>query len=61
MDAVRDLRRQGVGVCYTIDAGPNVHCLCAPGEADRVAAFIAQFPGVVEVKRAEVSGAAYLE
>ncbi|MCH7567432.1 MAG: diphosphomevalonate decarboxylase [Nitrospirae bacterium] len=30
MAAVRDLRAQGAAVCYTIDAGPNVHCLCLP-------------------------------
>ena len=30
MAAVRDLREQGASVCYTIDAGPNVHCLCLP-------------------------------
>ncbi len=30
MVTVRDLRNQGVSVCYTIDAGPNVHCLCLP-------------------------------
>jgi len=30
MAAVRDLRARGASVCYTIDAGPNVHCLCLP-------------------------------
>jgi diphosphomevalonate decarboxylase len=30
MAEVRDLRAQGASVCYTIDAGPNVHCLCLP-------------------------------
>lgn len=30
MDAVRDLRALGTPVCYTVDAGPNVHCLCLP-------------------------------
>ncbi|MCH8337436.1 MAG: diphosphomevalonate decarboxylase [Chloroflexi bacterium] len=40
MAAVRDLRAQGVSVCYTVDAGPNVHCLCLPGsEADALQAL----------------------
>lgn len=30
MAAVRELRAEGLSVCYTIDAGPNVHCLCLP-------------------------------
>jgi diphosphomevalonate decarboxylase len=30
MAAVRNLRAEGASVCYTIDAGPNVHCLCLP-------------------------------
>lgn len=34
MGAVRGLRNRGLAVCYTIDAGPNVHCLCLP-EAER--------------------------
>ncbi|MCC7358220.1 MAG: diphosphomevalonate decarboxylase [Anaerolineales bacterium] len=29
--AVRRWRAEGLPVCYSIDAGPNVHCLC-PGE-----------------------------
>ena len=34
MAAVRELRAEGLSVCYTIDAGPNVHCLCLP-ESER--------------------------
>lgn len=30
--SVRRWRSEGLSVCYTIDAGPNVHCLC-PAEA----------------------------
>ena len=34
MAVVRELRAEGISVCYTIDAGPNVHCLCLP-ESER--------------------------
>ncbi|MBX3063161.1 MAG: diphosphomevalonate decarboxylase [Anaerolineae bacterium] len=61
MEAVRDLRRQGIAVCYTIDAGPNIHCICAPGAASKVAEYVAQFPGVLEFKQAGAGRAAYLE
>jgi len=36
MDAVEDLRRQGVGAWWTMDAGPNVKVLCAAADAERV-------------------------
>jgi diphosphomevalonate decarboxylase len=36
MLAVRDWRSQGLPVCYSVDAGPNVHCLCPAQEAERV-------------------------
>ena len=36
MAQVRSLRAQGVAVCYTVDAGPNVHCLCLPEAESRV-------------------------
>jgi diphosphomevalonate decarboxylase len=38
MRSVRRWRGEGLEVCYTIDAGPNVHCLCpreAAGEVER--------------------------
>jgi diphosphomevalonate decarboxylase len=35
MAQVRSLRGQGLAACYTLDAGPNVHCLCPESsEAD---------------------------
>lgn len=36
MQAVRDWRAAGLTVCYTIDAGPNVHCLCPAAAAPEV-------------------------
>lgn len=36
MRAVRSWRAEGLSVCYTIDAGPNVHCLCLPEVAPEV-------------------------
>jgi len=36
MDAVRQWRSEGIDVLYTIDAGPNVHCICAPDHAHTV-------------------------
>lgn len=36
MDLVTRLRLEGVNVCYTLDAGPNVHCLCLEQDAGTV-------------------------
>ena len=37
LEIVEDLRRQGLGAWYTMDAGPNVKVLCAPPDAAAVA------------------------
>lgn len=58
MDAVRRMRADGLNVCYTLDAGPNVHCLCTAEDADAVEAAVAQIPGVQGVLRAAVGGGA---
>jgi diphosphomevalonate decarboxylase len=36
MKAVRAWRASGLPVCYTVDAGPNVHCLCLAEAAPEV-------------------------
>jgi len=61
MARVRELRAAGYGVCFTIDAGANVHCLCAPGEAERVKAELEAVPGVSEVLTATPGGPAWVE
>jgi diphosphomevalonate decarboxylase len=43
------LRAEGVGAWATIDAGPQVKALCAPADANTVAAALAAVPGVVRV------------
>lgn len=49
MRSVELWRSEKLEVCYTIDAGPNVHCLCTPGSADEVEARLRQIPGVQSV------------
>ncbi|HYO89715.1 MAG TPA: diphosphomevalonate decarboxylase, partial [Candidatus Limnocylindrales bacterium] len=36
MQSVRQWRADGLRVCYTLDAGPNVHCLCETADAPEV-------------------------
>jgi len=49
LQAVASWRRAGKGVCATIDAGPNVHCLCEPGAAADVERALGSVPGVEHV------------
>lgn len=58
MQAVREWRAEGVQVCYTLDAGPNVHCLCIRKDAEQVSQALKTLSGVVDVRMAGVGGGA---
>ncbi len=60
MQFVRDWRRQGQPVCYTLDAGPNVHVIGPTEEADKVANRLRELPGVEQVLVAQPGGPARL-
>ncbi|MBN1966870.1 MAG: diphosphomevalonate decarboxylase [Anaerolineae bacterium] len=61
MESVRQWRKaDGHKVCYTIDAGPNVHCICTAQSADAVEGLLRALPGVLDVRRATVGGPAHL-
>jgi diphosphomevalonate decarboxylase len=60
MQAVRSERAKGLPVCYTIDAGPNVHVICTNNAAEVAVKLVADIPGVQEVRRAKVGGPARL-
>lgn len=47
--AVRAMRAEGVPVFFTIDAGPQLKAVCAPGAADLVAQRLSQVDGVSRV------------
>ncbi len=54
MEAVRRSRAEGLNVCYTLDAGPNVHCLCTAEDAEAVEARVKSVEGVLDVRVAGV-------
>ena len=61
MLAVREWReRDGLSVCYTLDAGPNVHCICEAGDAAEVAARLEALPGDADVLMSHVGGGAHV-
>ena len=49
LQAVQRLRAQGCPVFFTIDAGPQVKAVCAPGARSQVAATLRAVPGVQEL------------
>ena len=60
MQATREARTHGLPVCYTIDAGPNVHVICEQAAAEAVRQIMVSIPGVREVRLARVGGPAKL-
>jgi diphosphomevalonate decarboxylase len=60
--AVRGLRtRRGLPCYFTIDAGPNVHVITRPGQANAVARALKKVAGVQEVLRCPTGRGAYIE
>ena len=46
---VRACREEGLSVYLTMDAGPNVHCLCQPADAAEVERRLRNLSGVLDV------------
>jgi diphosphomevalonate decarboxylase len=49
LQTVRKLQGQGIGVFFTIDAGPQVKAVCLPESAPKVEAALRATPGVIEI------------
>ena len=58
MSAVREWRAGGLPVCYTVDAGPNIHVICPREQADGVEKCVRRLRGVQDVLVAGVGGPA---
>jgi diphosphomevalonate decarboxylase len=58
MNYVRQWRLDGVPVCYTVDAGPNIHVVCPESEAHIVEKRLREIRGVDNVLVARPGGPA---
>lgn len=58
LDELRAWRKTGTEVYGTMDAGPNVHCICQQTDAEIVAEKLRQLPYVQQVLVAHVGGGA---
>ena len=54
LEAVRELRADGVSAWSTMDAGANVHVICQPQDVDAVADRLGAIPDVERVMRDRV-------
>ena len=53
-------QRDGLHVCYTLDAGPNVHCICEKRDADAVIERLAALHEEIEIFRSAAGPGAHL-
>jgi len=60
MHRVTELRRAGMPVFFSIDAGPQVKAVCAPAAEAQVAAALAAEPGVLRVVTSRLGNGAQL-
>lgn len=60
MERVREWRDEGLSVCYTLDAGPNVHCICIRKDAEVVRERLSHLSGILDIKVASVGGSAHV-
>jgi diphosphomevalonate decarboxylase len=58
MEAVREWRTNGLPVCYTVDAGPNIHVICPREYIGETEKNLRKLPGVQDVLVAGVGGPA---
>jgi diphosphomevalonate decarboxylase len=49
MESVSSWRAAGLRVCYTVDAGPNVHCITHADDVVKVLSQLREISGVEEV------------
>ena len=60
MREVVEWRASGTPVCYTIDAGPNVHVITLENHAEQIISALIKIPGVLDVIEAPSGGGARL-
>lgn len=58
LDELRAWSKEGVEVYGTMDAGPNVHCICQKSDAEKIKEKLNQLPYVQQVLVAHAGGGA---
>ena len=58
LETIRDLQAQGLGVFFTMDAGPQVKAVCVPEDVAQVREALADVAGVVDLMESGLGDAA---
>lgn len=61
MQSVIGWRKKGLSVCYTVDAGANVHVLCETGVSTMIIESLHEIPGVLKVMETKIGGPVNIE
>jgi len=61
IQAIQSMRKAGLPVCYTVDAGPNVHALSPAESSVKITEMIGAISGVSQVMVAHPGGPARIE
>jgi diphosphomevalonate decarboxylase len=61
MQRVRELRKDGTPVFFTIDAGPQLKAVCLPEAASQVHKALSEVPGVIDVLDCHLGNGAQIE
>lgn len=61
MKTIREQRKQNsLQVCYTLDAGPNVHCICIRDDVEKVIAVLESISEDIEIRTSSAGKGAHL-
>jgi diphosphomevalonate decarboxylase len=60
MKNVQKWRANGIPVCYTMDAGPNVHVITTTDYSEEIHQKLASLRGIKQIFKASVGGKARL-
>jgi len=61
MKSIREQRvNHGIKTCYTLDAGPNVHCICIRDDADKVISMLESISSKIEIRQSSGGKGAHL-
>jgi len=60
INKVRELRKKGFGVFFTIDAGPQVKVLCLPSDVEKVQKDFENVSGIQQIITTSIGPSAYI-
>ncbi|MBI1277048.1 MAG: diphosphomevalonate decarboxylase [Anaerolineaceae bacterium] len=60
MQQVKQWRQDGLRVCYTLDAGPNVHCICVRKDVPEVIKQLKTLSAILDIRVASAGSGAYI-